>query len=176
VGPRLRALRRARNLTIAQVADAADLTKGFVSRLERDQASVSIATLLRICDVLRTPITTLFEDPPTTVVRAEEAPVIDFAGGRLRHVLQTPAGVNGLRAFKVVLAPGADADSEEHALHGGTEFVTVLTGSLELELEGESCLLRAGDCVTFPGRVPHTYRNASRRERCEALWVIAPAP
>jgi transcriptional regulator with XRE-family HTH domain len=176
IGPRLRALRTARNLTIEQVAQSAGVTKGFISRVERDQTSVSVAVLLRICDVLQTPIGALFEDPPRALVRAEEAPVIDFGAGRLRHLVQTPGNLKDLRVVKVLLAPGADAGSEAYTGARGTEFIHVLRGKLELELDGEVLLLGPGDSITFPGRTAHTYRNASGRERCEALLVVAPAP
>jgi transcriptional regulator with XRE-family HTH domain len=174
VGPRLRALRKARNLTIAQVADAAGLTKGFVSRLERDQTSVSLAALFRLCDVLHAPVGGLFEAPSTALVRAGTAPVVDFGAG-LRHAHQSPATVHDLRAVMVLLAPSGTAGREEYAIHGGTLFVHVLKGALELELETDRFVLNAGDSLTFPGRTHHTYRNTSRHERCEALWVVAPA-
>lgn len=176
IGPRLRALRTARNLTIEQVAESAGVTKGFISRVERDQTSVSVAVLVRICEVLQTPVGALFEDPPRALVRAEEAPVIDFGAGRLRHLVQTPGTVKDLRVVKVLLAPGADAGSEAYTGSRGTDFIHVLRGKLELELDGEILLLLPGDSVTFPGRTAHTYRNASGRERCEALLVVAPAP
>jgi transcriptional regulator with XRE-family HTH domain len=175
IGPRLRALRTARNLTIEQVADAAGVTKGFISRVERDQTSVSVAVLLRICEVLQTPIGVLFEDPPNTLIRADEAPVIDFGVGRLRHLVQTPPNVKDLRVVKILLAPGADAGSDAYTATGGTEFIHVLRGELELELDGERLSLAPGDSITFPQRTAHTYRNASGRERCEALVVVAPA-
>ena len=103
-----------RNLTIAQVADASGLTKGFISRLERDQSSVSIAALLRICEVLQTSIGALFEAPATALVRASEAPVIDFGGG-LRHLVYTPTEVRDLRVVRVQLDPGASAGREAYS-------------------------------------------------------------
>jgi quercetin dioxygenase-like cupin family protein len=94
----------------------------------------------------------------------------------MSQMVQTPADVTDLRVVKVLLAPGGSAGQEMYALHAGTEWVHVTKGQLELELEGETFALNAGDCLTFPGRTPHTYRNASRHERCEAIWAIAPSP
>ncbi|HUE27023.1 MAG TPA: cupin domain-containing protein [Solirubrobacteraceae bacterium] len=176
IGPRLRALRAARGLTIEQVADGAGVTKGFVSRVERDQTSISVAALLRICEVLQTPIGALFEDPPKSLVRAGEAPVIDFGVGRMRQLVCTPANVKDLRVIKLLLAPGADAGEEAYSGSRGTDFFHVVKGKLELELDGDSFVLDSGDSITFPSRTPHTLRNASQRERCEALVVFAPAP
>lgn len=161
-------------MTIAQLADASGLTKGFISRLEREQTSVSIAALLRICEVLRVEIGTLFEAPTTALVRAGEAPTIDFGAG-MRHSTQTPASVKDMRVVNVELAPGASAGAEEYVVHTGTEFIRIVKGTMLFELEAERFRLRAGDCITFEGRTPHTYRNGSARERCEAILVIAPA-
>lgn len=162
-------------MTIEQVADGAGVTKGFVSRVERDKTSISVAALLRICEVLQTPIGVLFEDPPRSLVRADEAPVIDFGVGRMRHLVYTPANVKDLRVIKLLLAPGADAGEETYSGTRGTDFFHVLRGKLELELDGERFELDSGDSITFPSRTPHSLRNGSGRERCEVLLVVAPA-
>lgn len=175
LGARLRALRMSRNLTIAQLAEAAGLTKGFVSRLERDQSSVSIAALLRICDVLNTSIGRLFEAPSTGLVPADDALVVELGRGLLRSV-HTPSNVRELEVIRIRVAPGASAGREEYALHGGVQFVQVLSGVLEFRLEAERHRLAAGDSLTFRGNLLHTYRNASRTEPCEMLMVFAPAP
>jgi transcriptional regulator with XRE-family HTH domain len=174
LGARLRAQRAARGLTIAQLASAAGLTKGFVSRLERDQSSVSIAALLRICDVLHTPIGRLFEAPSTALVRASDAPVVEFGKG-MRRLIYTPADVGDLQVIKMQLDPGASAGREAYAIRGGSQFVQVLIGSLEFQLEAEHFRLAEGDSLTFQGTRLHTYRNASRRAPCEALMVLTPA-
>jgi transcriptional regulator with XRE-family HTH domain len=175
MGTRLRAQRKARGLTIAQLAAAAGLTKGFVSRLERDQSSVSIAALLRICDVLHTSIGSLFEAPSTALVRASEAPVVEFGKG-MRRLVYTPADVSDFQVIRLQLDPGISAGHEPYALHAGTQFIQVLVGDLEFQLEAECFRLAAGDSLTFKGNRLHTYRNASRRARCEALMVLTPAP
>jgi transcriptional regulator with XRE-family HTH domain len=175
LGPRLRALRTARNLTLEQVAQGAGVTKGFISRVERDQASVSVAALQRICEVLQTPVGALFDYPPNAFVAAEDARVIEFGAARLRQLVLTPPNVPDLRVVRLLLAPGAKARGETPTSTRGTTFMHVLRGKLELNLEGEVFQLGPGDSMTFPGRTPHTYRNGSRRERCEAVLAVAPA-
>jgi transcriptional regulator with XRE-family HTH domain len=176
MGPRLRALRTARNLTLEQVAQSAGVTKGFISRVERDQASVSVAALQRICEVLQTPVGALFDYPAKAFVAAEDAPVIEFGAARLRQLVLTPANVTDLRVVKLLLSPGANAGGEAQARGRGTIFIHVLRGKLDLDLDGERFPLGPGDSVTFPAGTLHTYRNGSGRERCEALLAIAPAP
>lgn len=175
LGARLRSLRVARNLTIAQVAEAAGLTKGFVSRLERDQSSVSIAALLRICDVLHTPVGRLFEAPPTGLVRAQDAPVVELGRG-LRRSVYTPAEIAELQVIRMHLAPGASAGQQPFAVHTGVQFIQVLSGTLELRLEAERYRMAPGDAITFRGSPLHTYRNGSRTEPCELVMAFAPVP
>jgi transcriptional regulator with XRE-family HTH domain len=174
IGPRLRTLRVAHNLTLEQVAEGAGLTKGFVSRVERDQTSVSIAALQRICDVLQTPVGALFDSPPRELVTAGEAPLIEFSAAGLRQLVLSPTGVTDLHVVKVLLSPGGDATEEVSTATRGTTFIHVLRGMLSVDLEGERFELGPGDSFTFSGRAPYTYHNASPREHCEALLAVAP--
>ena len=88
----------------------------------------------------------------------------------------TPPNVTDLRVVRLMLSPGAKAAGEVLTGTRGSTFVHVLRGKLALDLEGEQLELEPGDSLTFPGRTPHSYRNSSGRERCEALLAVAPAP
>jgi transcriptional regulator with XRE-family HTH domain len=57
-------------LTLAQVAEASGLTKGFLSRLERDETSPSLATLVQLCQVLPLTIGSLFVEPRSSTSRS----------------------------------------------------------------------------------------------------------
>ena len=91
IGARLRTARQAAGLTLAAVAEQAGLTKGFLSRLERDEVSPSVASLVTVCGVLGIGVGTLFEAPETSLVRAGEAPPINFGGRGLHESLLTLA-------------------------------------------------------------------------------------
>src|SRR4051794_32037269 len=80
IGARLRTARQAAGLTLAAVAEQAGLTKGFLSRLERDEVSPSVASLVTVCGILGIGVGSLFEAPQTSLVRAGEAPPINFGG------------------------------------------------------------------------------------------------
>ena len=80
IGAKLRAARKLRSLTLDQVALSAGLTKGFVSRLERDDVSPSVASLVAVCDVLGLRVGELFDPPVTSVSRAGEGRLINFGG------------------------------------------------------------------------------------------------
>ena len=69
IGAQLRAARLAARKSMAEVAEQAGLTKGFVSKLERDLANVSVASLIRLCDALGISVGSLFQAPKGEVVR-----------------------------------------------------------------------------------------------------------
>ena len=176
IGARLRAARLSRRMTIEAVADAAGLTKGFLSRLERDAASPSVASLVAVCDVIGLPVGALFDTPDTAVVRAGEGRPINFGAHATRETLLTPGTQQQVEAIHSVLEGGGHGGDQLYTLDCDTEFVYVLAGRLQLVLEEEDVVLGAGDAMTFPGRTPHTWRNASATEPCEVVWVLSPSP
>ncbi len=116
VGARLRAARQAAGLTLTAVAAQAGLTKGFLSRLERDEVSPSVASLVTLCGVLGIGVGQLFEPPVTSLVRAAEAPPIDFGGQGVREVLLTAGVQRELQVIRSVVEPGGGGGDELYAL------------------------------------------------------------
>ena len=92
IGTKLRSARKARNLTLDQVAQAAGLTKGFVSRLERDDVSPSVASLVTVCDVLGLRVGAVFR-PPTLIGHPLPA-----KGGSSTSAARAPPSVSSLLA------------------------------------------------------------------------------
>jgi transcriptional regulator with XRE-family HTH domain len=175
IGGRLRAARQARGLTLQQVADAATLNKGFISRLERDEVSPSVASLVSICEVLGIRVGELFEPPATSLVRAGEGRPINFGGTGVSELLLTPGTQSQLQVIHSRVEPGGGGGDELYTLDCEVEFVYVVRGRLQIRLSDDTVLLDAGDAFTFPGREPHTWSNAADGD-CEVIWVLAPAP
>lgn len=176
IGGRLRAARQARGLTLEKVAEATDLTKGFLSRLERDEVSPSVASLVSVCEVLGIRVGELFETPQTQVVRAAEGRRINFGGRKVREFLLTPGTQAHLQVIHSTIEPGGNGGKELYTLDCEVEFVYVVRGELTITLAEETVSLAAGDAFTFPGREPHTWANGRRNAECEVLWTLAPAP
>ena len=176
VGSRLRGARQAAGLTLAAVAQEAGLTKGFLSRLERDEVSPSVASLVTLCGVLGIAVGELFEPARTSLVRAADAPAVHFGGQGVREVLLTPGNQRSLQVIRSCVEPGGGGGEELYALSCEVEFVHVVSGSLRLQLEAETVDLGPGDAFTMPGSTPHTWRNPSEDEPCHVLWALAPAP
>jgi transcriptional regulator with XRE-family HTH domain len=176
IGARLRAARQAAGLTLAAVAAQAGLTKGFLSRLERDEVSPSVASLVTVCGALGIGVGQLFEVPRTSLVRAGDAPSINFGGEGLREVLLTAGTQRQLQVIRSVVEPGGGGGPELYSLDCEVEFLHVLAGELRLTLPGQTVDLAAGDAFTMPGATPHTWQNPSTTRRAEVLWALTPAP
>src|SRR5919112_382589 len=90
IGAKLRAARQAHGLTLDQLAAAAGLTKGFLSRVERDETSPSVASLITLCEVMSVDIGSLFTASDATLVRRDAAPAINLGGTGVSERLMTP--------------------------------------------------------------------------------------
>jgi transcriptional regulator with XRE-family HTH domain len=176
IGARLRHTREARRLTLAEVAASSGLTKGFLSKLERDQASASVAALLRVCATLGILPGSLFEAPPNgEVVRRGAYPPIEFGGAGMSEYLLTPTGERRLQVIFGELEPGGGSGGEAYALPSDVEFVFVLAGRLGIAFDDEGVELRRGDAFTFPPSREHSFRSLETTRTTQVLWVLAPA-
>lgn len=175
IGARLRAARVRQGLTLDNLAAATGVTKSFLSRLERDETSPSVATLQVICGVLSLPIGALFEVPEYDVVRRADAPGILLVGEGTDEQLLTPRGQPQVQLVRSVIAPGGSGGAELYTLNCEVEVVHVLTGQLVVTLSEEAVALDQGDTMTFSGREPHTWQNPDPDRCTEVLWIIVPA-
>jgi transcriptional regulator with XRE-family HTH domain len=176
LGPKLRSERTARGLSIQQVADAAGVTKSFLSKLETDRVSGSVATMLRICDAMGVRPGTLFDPPSTNLVRDGEARPISLGGEGMVEYLISGDSNEHLMALMSVIQPGGGSGKEPYALTSVVDIVHVKQGRLDVTIEGETFEMRAGDTLTFQPSKPHAWRNPSASDVTVAVWVIVPPP
>ncbi|QAV70587.1 helix-turn-helix domain-containing protein [Salinibacterium sp. UTAS2018] len=174
VGARLRASRRAQGLTIEQLASATSLTKGFISRVERDETSPSVATLLTICEVLSLPIGTLFEASETKLVTLADAPLINMGGRGALERMVTPRGESKIQMLRSTLQPEANGGDKLYTVNCDVEVVHLISGAFEIQFTDRTVTLAAGDTITFPGRELHNWKNP-RTVDAEVLWTLVPA-
>jgi transcriptional regulator with XRE-family HTH domain len=176
LGALLRRTREAQRVTLAQVAETAGLTKGFLSKVERDVATPSVASLLRLCEALGTSIGELFEGGPTrALVRAGAYPGIRFGGVAMEESLLTPPRERRLQVIHSVIHPGGGSGEESYAIPADVEFVLVLDGALRLTVGEDVHLLATGDALTFSPRTRHAFVNPSPDRDAVVVWVLSPA-
>lgn len=174
IGQRIKALRVAQQMTQEEVANRSDLTKGFISQLENDATSPSIATLTQILDVLGVSLADFFRGYKSErVVFGRQARVLSSESNDLvRFELLVPRAINrSIDPAFVTLAPGARTDVDK--MHEGEEFGYVMTGEVVLVLDGIEHKVKAGECFSFYPNVPHWVENRAERE-AKLLWVTNP--
>jgi transcriptional regulator with XRE-family HTH domain len=176
IGGRLRALRRDRGLTMAELAKATGLTSGFLSQLERDLTSVSLSSLARICSVLDVRFGDVLDEAPTgALIRRKD--VRSWTGlGTHVDLLLSSRDERRFHLMESHIPPGAGAGEDLYTFPADVELVYVLSGSLELQSEGKLFRIDAGDTVTYSPRQPHTWRNPSEGEEAVVLWFSIPNP
>jgi transcriptional regulator with XRE-family HTH domain len=133
LGDRLRHAREARRLTLEDVAAEASLTKGYISKVERNQATPSVAVLLKICGTLGLSIGDLF-DPQAgqDLIRLKDRIPINFGGAGLVEALLTPTHERRLQVIHSTITPGGGSGQELYSLPSDVEFAYVVAGRVRL--------------------------------------------
>ncbi|WP_435742082.1 cupin domain-containing protein [Nocardioides sp. SYSU DS0663] len=176
LGARLRAARKAHGYTLDQLASAAGLTKGFLSRVERDETSLSVASLITLCEVMSINPGSLFDAPDVAVVRHDSAPAINLGGTGVDERLMTPRGQARVQLVHTSAEPGATGGSDLYTINCDVEVVYVLKGTVDIVFADRRERLAAGDALTMRGGEPHTWENPSRSRPAEIVWALSPAP
>jgi transcriptional regulator with XRE-family HTH domain len=174
IGSRIRAARHAQRLTIEQVAASTGLTKGFLSRVERDLTSPSVASLVTLCQVLSVSVGELFAQPETHVVRLADAPRISLGGQGIVERLLTARSERRLQVIRAVVEPRGKGEAELYSVDCEAEVLHVVSGRFVIVFSNERFELEAGDSVTFPGREPHSWVNPTDEETV-VIWTLVPA-
>jgi transcriptional regulator with XRE-family HTH domain len=177
IGGRLRRLRKARGLSLRVLSDAADLSIGFVSQIERGLSTPSVRALSRLADALGVGIGELFpaedgalDGEARIVARAGQQPEIDIVPDGIVKRWLTPFGrVPRLDIYMMELAPDASSGDRPY-VHEGEEAGLVLDGGLELYVDDHRWVLGPGDSFRFASGRPHRFVNAGPRP-ARVLWV-----
>ena len=161
LGTRIRALRQARRLTLRDVAERAGVTESFLSQVERDVTSPSIATVHRVAQALGLPISQLFAEDAETgrVVRRDARRRVAYPGLGAVDEFLTSNMAGRLQLIMSTIEPGGTAGAEPSTHDSDEEVVVVLSGVLDLWVADEHYVLREGDAITFPSRLPHWNAN-----------------
>ena len=160
LGQRIRAIRRARGLTLVQLAARSDLSHPFLSQVERGVARPSIGSLGRIARALGTSQVELMSPAPpvaqVTVLRAGEGRRGRYDVGTARVLTEPPC------PFHLMEVAGANTEFGHAFGHAEHEWVYVLRGTVEIEIDDRVHTLGVGDSVLCPGGTVHRWRSADR--------------
>ena len=175
IGSKIKRLRVRLGLTQEELAARTELTKGFISQLERDITSPSIATLMDILEALGTNVSEFFSDREEDALNVYSAEDMflkeDEDVGVTIRWLVTNAQKNALEPILVTLRPGASTEADDP--HEGEEFGYVLSGVISLICGEQKRKVRRGDAFYFRPTGVHYLTNSGKSEG-KVLWVSTP--
>jgi len=168
VGPRLRALRQERGVTLAGLAESTGISVSTLSRLESGGRRATLELLLPLARAYQVPLDELVGAPPTGDPRVYARPITRFG----QTILPLSRQTGGLQAFKHVI-PAGPVRQPDPRTHEGYEWIYVISGRVRLVLGEHDLLLPAGEAAEFDTRVPHWFGSADGRP-VEFLSIFGP--
>ena len=174
IGNKIRRLRLQRGLTQEELANRCELSKSFISLLERDLTSPSLDTLSDLLETLGSDLPTFFrEQDEKLVFGAEDIFVKEDPEGMkgLIKWLIPSAQKNQMEPILVALGPGGETDEDDP--HEGEEFGYVLSGTIKIVLGDRAERVRRDESFYYRPTAPHKLVNAGKGV-CRVLWVSTP--
>lgn len=173
VGARLRQVREAHGFSQRALAARSGVTNGMISMAEQNATSPSVASLKKILDGIPISLAAFFsgaEIEPRIFFRAKELTELGDRAISLRQV--GDAATHSLQMLHERYRPGADTGEEAYT-HEGEEAGIVISGNIEITVDGTVGVLSAGDAYLFDSRLPHRFRNTSD-EDCVIVSACTP--
>ena len=175
LGKKLKEARLAQSYSLEELARRTGFSKSFLSQIENEKNSPSIASLKKITQALNVSIGELFEsDRGEQIYFLKKAERIPFEVVKDKVIFEFGASKVPNRRMEAIfftLLPGGESEGEYN--HDGEEFGTVLEGTLQFELGGKEYVMEAGDSIYFSSSIPHRWRNPGPGTM-RAVWVITP--
>lgn len=178
VGPRLRALRRERGLSLQVMAARCGVSRSMLSKIERGESLPTVGVALRIAGALAVPLVQL--------LGVDERPLVDFRPAAYQEVVADPnSGTTryrlvgsltpALRAERLAAPPGSSALTLDPIPHGWFLLVAVTQGCFRVTVRDGRWQVAAGDALTVRGPAAVTLQP-HRAELCAAhlTWVRVP--
>jgi transcriptional regulator with XRE-family HTH domain len=183
LGAKLRHLRTARGLTIAQLAERAGVSSGLISQIERGNSNPSIRTLQRLRAALGVNLWEFLDDRSATasgeagapetskfVRRKADRPRIIVGATHLVKELLSPRNDRNLRFMIISLPPGGE--SEDVIIGQGEKGGLVTQGRVRLTVGAEDSDLMEGDSFQFPSSITHKLSNPFEHP-AEVIWIMS---
>jgi len=172
IGSKIKELRVLKGLTQEELADRAELSKGFISQLERDLTSPSIATLVDILQCLGTDLKTFFDDTEDDRVVFKKEDYFEKTDTELNNVIEwiiPNAQKNIMEPIRLTLEPGGSTYPDNP--HEGEEFGYVLSGSISIIVGNKRYKAKKGESFYFEPKYKHYIESKSG---AVIIWVSSP--
>lgn len=170
IGALIRARRRQLHMTLQALGEAAGLSVGFLSQVERDHATPSLGALAGISRGLGVDIDYFVATPSIGdgVTRAASRPTFSLPGSSVSYQrLHAEFSGRGLSSFVMIVPPGHHSEMVHHE---GDELLYVLEGEIVQTVDCETIRLGPGDSLHFRGSSDHSWANETDRA-ARILWT-----
>jgi len=174
IGKEIKRLRIKNGLTQEELADRSELSKGFISQLERDLASPSIATLSDLLQCLGTDLKHFFSDATdeNVVFKSEDVFVKEYKEeGSIINWIVPNSQKNSMEPIILELLPGGKSYVDDP--HDGEEFGYVLSGSVVLYIGSKKYRVKKHESFYYKPSAVHYIENNSKTN-AKVLWVSTP--
>ncbi|NLK99181.1 MAG: cupin domain-containing protein [Clostridiales bacterium] len=174
IGQKIKELRIQKSLTQEELADRAELSKGFISQLERDLTSPSIATLVDILQCLGTNLEEFFSETAAEQVVFKKTDYFEKYDSDLKNLVKwiiPNAQKNMMEPILLTLDPGGSTYPDNP--HEGEEFGFIISGSIVLHIGNRAYKAKKGESFYFTANKKH-YITASEKSGATLLWVSTP--
>ena len=161
IGREVRSFRQQLDMTVMELAKAAGLSTGMLSKIENGGISPSLSTLQALSRALHVPVTAFFrrfeEERAATFVRAGEGLKIERRGTRAGHQYELLGHSSGKRVLVEPYLITLTEESDVFPLfqHSGLEFIYMLEGEVGYRHSDKTYVLRPGDSLYFDADAPH---------------------
>lgn len=172
IGAKLKELRILKGLTQEELADRAELSKGFISQLERDLTSPSIATLLDILQCLGTSVNEFFNETPEEQIVFEKTDYFEKYDAELKSTVKwiiPNAQKNVMEPILLTLDAGGGTCPDNP--HEGEEFGYILQGSVSIHLGNKVYRAKKGESFYFSADKKHYLTS---KTGATLLWISSP--
>jgi len=178
---RIREYRKERGLTLRQLAERAGCTPSYISQLEKGLTVPSLSMVGRLATALNITVIDLFAEGSDGEqgnwhLRKADRKTIDYPDGKVSsQLLVTRISTKKMEPLISAIEPGGRSDDAEKMHHpvGTEEFVLVLKGQIDFNINGKEIHLREGDTLNFDGTLPHRWVNNGNKT-AEVLFVFSP--
>ncbi len=172
IGAKIKDLRLKNQLTQEELADRCELTKGYISQLENDLTSPSIATLKDILNGLGITLGEFFsgDDEEKIVFTDEDQFEKKNEDNTIRWLVPT-AQKNSMEP--IIMTIEAGGTSGKDLPHEGEEFGMILEGSVTLTVGKKEIRAKEGDTFYFRSSKTHYIKNAGKKQ-AKIIWVSCP--
>jgi transcriptional regulator with XRE-family HTH domain len=161
-------------MTLESLADAVEIHKGHLSRIERGEKTPSLGTLMALAKALGVEMSELFGekvgDSEITVVRKKDR--ARLPGDELYGVAAILAANKGRPIALYTVDPGPQFLEHDLPEHEGFEVLLVLQGTIEAMVADRRLVLAAGDCAAYDAQLRHLLRRSGRARASVLVMVV----